>query len=190
MGYIRLFADIKQNRGGVYMDLMLNKRFDAKENKHFLENMHFVLHCHHYNGAIHRAIVNTPFIDGKEFIFNIVAEDFYNTLGTVIKNKNITGANNILNACSLLYSSLGFGLMDFSNLSSSGGLAVSTSSHLASGYLAKWGKQKAPVDDFGRGFIAAAWALAYGKDYKRCKVTQTKCISCEDAVCEFKLMEV
>ncbi|HPE69622.1 MAG TPA: hypothetical protein P5560_09940 [Thermotogota bacterium] len=165
--------------------MKLTKRFDSNEGKHLIEGIHFVLHCHHYNTLIHRAIVSTPFLDGKEFIFQTVAQDFAQSLPRIVQSQKLSGKDAILSACSEFYSLLGFGKMDLSALSATGGRAVSTSSHLASGYLAKWGKQDQPVDDFGRGFVAAAWATAFGKDVKVCKVVQTRCIAKGDSTGEF-----
>jgi len=165
----------------------LKKRYDANESKLFVENIHFVLHCHHYNTLIHKAMVNTPFIDGKAFIYTTASKDFYETVGKILQNKGISGAKAILSACEELYRYFGYGTLDLTGLKEDGGKAIGKSSHLASGYLAKWGKQQEPVDDYGRGFIAASWALAFHKDYRKCVVNQSKCISCGDSQCEYQV---
>jgi hypothetical protein len=165
----------------------LERKYDKNKAKHFIEDMHFVLHCHHYNSQLHRAIVATPFFDGKEFIFQVSRDDFYETIKTIIQRKNIKNQNAILNLSMEFYRLSGFGTMDLSGMDENGGKAISNFSHLSTGYKSKWGIQSTPVDDFGRGFIAAAWALAFNKKLASSRIKQTKCISCLDKHNEFIL---
>lgn len=163
------------------------KSYDKNACKHFLEDIHFVLHCHHYNSLMHRAITKTPYLDGKKFIFNISAQEFYKALKHVCSNQRATSSSEIIKIAEALYKALGFGDLKMSNLSNSGGRVQSPTSHLSTGYLNKWGKQEEPVDDFGRAYVAASWALAFGHEVKSCKVEQIKCISCGDSICEFEI---
>lgn len=165
----------------------LEKRYDPRIAKHFIEGRHMVLHCHHYNTLLHKAIVSTPFFDGPEFIFSVFRDDFFATMKTILENKRINEPEKIKKACVDFYSFSGFGKMDVTGMSEKGGKIIAISSHLASGYEKKWGIQDSPVDDFGRGFAAATWALAYGKKPTGCTVTQLKCQSRGDKSGEFKL---
>jgi len=163
----------------------LNKQYDRDKAKHFIEGRHFVLHCHHYNTQLHRAIINTPFMDGPDFVFRVSRDDFYDTIGAVLKSKQITGADRVKEACNDLYRYMGFGFFDMAGLGPKGGTVTALHSHLATGYINKWGAQDKPVDDVGRGFLAAAWALAYGGNPKKCVVRQTRCIAQGHKTCEF-----
>jgi len=165
------------------------KQYDKSQCKHFLEGIHFVLHCHHYNSLMHRAITRTPYIDGKKFIFDIASKEFYQTIKQICTKKNVSNSKAIIVVAQELYRVLGFGYLDMSSLSNNGGVIQTDSSHLATGYLTKWGTQKEPVDDFGKAYIAATWALAFNQDVKNCKINQTKCMSCGDSVCEFVIKQ-
>lgn len=165
----------------------LQKKYDGKKAKHLIENIHFVLHCHHYNTVLHRAMVNTPFIDGSEFFFTAVRDDFYNTLKDIVAKKNITRSSDVITFCSEFYKYSGLGELDFSGLTERGGTVTALHSHMATGYKNKWGVQKKPVDDLGRGYITAVWAVAFGKNPDKCHAVQTRCISCGHPKGEFRL---
>lgn len=165
--------------------MQLEKKYDALKAKQLIEDIHFVLHCHHFNSQLHKAITATPFIDGKDFIYKVLRDDFYQTLNSIITKKNIINKKDILDFIQDFYRMSGFGLMDFSHLTDSGGKVISQYSHLSLGYKLKWGIQPEPVDDFGRSYISAAWAILFDKKPSNCLVKQIKCISCGDTQNEF-----
>jgi len=85
---------------------------------------------------------------------------------------------------------LAYGAFDGSGLTEKGGKVTSATSYLAEGWLEnlerwKWALRENPVCHDARGFIAAATALAYGKPVGTYNVTEVKCRSKGDAVCEF-----
>ncbi len=164
----------------------LKRSFDKTNNQHTIEGMHFVLHCHHYHTLIHHAITSTPLFDGQDFFVAVAAADFIRTLETVCRAKGVTGGK-VLETASYLYSELGFGQLDFSQVSAAGGRAVSAHSHLGQGYLNKWGKQSHTVDDFGAAFTLAAWCVAFGKKLSDASVVQTRCLAKGDPQGEFQI---
>jgi hypothetical protein len=162
------------------------RHYDKDACKHFIEDVHFVFHCHHYNSLVHRALCKTPYLEGKKLLLEVAAEEFFFILQKICNNKRIKGTAT-LNVAEELYRYIGFGEIELTNLSATGGTAQSPSSHLATGYLYKWGKQVAPVDDFGLAFAVAAWAVAFAGDVKKCRAVQTRCIACGDSICEFQI---
>ncbi len=163
------------------------RSFDANECKHYLEDQYFVLHCHHYNTLTHRALTATPYIDGKAFIFRCVRDDFYENLSKVAQNKGLRSGADVLKMAQEFYAYTGLGQIDLGGLTASGGTVVSSHSHLATGYLNKWGPQSAPVDDFGRAFAAAVCAVAFGLNVQQCHAEQTHCIACGAKECIFRV---
>jgi len=167
--------------------MSFQKKYDKINCKHYLEGVHFVLHCHHYNSLLHRAIARTPYIDGKKFIYETSSKEFYNTIKQICSKKGVSGGKNAINVAEELYKTLGFGDLDMSGLTQHGGKVVSYASHLATGYLTKWGRQNIPVDDFGKAYAAATWAVAFNGNVQNCNIKQTKCLSCGDSVGEFEI---
>jgi hypothetical protein len=95
-----------------------------------------------------------------------------------------------LAACFEVYKVFAYGAFDGSGLGENGGKVVSKSSYIAEGWLEnmerwKWVLRENAVCHDACGTIAAAAAIAYGKPQGTYVVTEIKCRSKGDDICEF-----
>lgn len=158
--------------------------------EHWDDDHPLILQCHHYNALLHQALTETPYIDGRDLLFRIASEEFYDFLSYLKKEENMVRPDDILEMAAAVYRNLGFGIIDFSTITDIGGEVISRSSHLALAYVKKWGLQPEPVDDIGRAFCRAVWALTYDRKLTKCDVVQKACIACGDPQCLFEITEV
>lgn len=144
-----------------------------------------VFHCHYYNCAIHQAIEDAM---GEQAIAL-----FRETAATVVRSQlqhiilpSDTISQRLTKGLSL-FQQLGFGSFDIQNLTASGGLVSSHSSHYALGWLSQYGPRETPVCQFIEGFLEALVSLTYDLASEQVQVRETSCMAMGDSNCQFQV---
>ncbi|GEM_PF-3125985 len=163
------------------------KRYDAVNNRLYVEDEHFVAHCHHYHSLLHRQITSIPIVDGKQIYYEAARDDTIDSLKRFFTKRSISDPQHKVSAAAAFYKYQGFGMLDFTHLSQTGGMVISPVSYMGIAYMNKFGKQSKPIDDYARGYIAAVCITAYGIVKDAVSVHQTRCLSCGDEYAEFKV---
>ena len=156
---------------------MFNVTFDATHGNTLLFSEPVILHCNHYNAFLQRTILDPDYIDCRDLLSDAAAMAFIKPL------QQLKGANagedtaDYLIRAGHLFSYCGYGLLDFSASTESGGVVRSAVSHYSTAWKSKFGLAKEPMAFFDAGFISVALSVAHGKPLGSYKVVQKTCTS-------------
>lgn len=133
-----------------------------------------VFHCHHYNCFLQKTIADqAALIDVKKLLAEPAAE-------VVLAELNALGSVDAQE----LFGHLGFGVLDVSALTASGGAAVVKGSHYALGWVSKFGSSAEPVCFFNAGFIEAVARHRFKGAFQ---VKETACVASGARECRFEV---
>ena len=133
-----------------------------------------VFHCHHYNCFLQKAITDqAPLFEVKSLLTQPAAEVVFAQL-TALGDVDVEE----------LHRHLGFGVLDSSKLTASGGVAVVKGSHYALGWISKYEKAAEPVCFFAAGFIEAVARHRFKGNFE---VTETACVASGARECRFEV---
>lgn len=160
--------------------------FDSESNIIKLDGAAVSLHCHHYNCGLIKALEGIEGIDARSIIIQAAQEEFHDNFARYILNHlNSAPAEEKLKAASELYRFMGFGRIDLSGLSESGGQAYGDSSYYVTGWLAKYERRTTPVCHLTCGFLSGVLATVYDKPIDTYSVEETQCMISGHERCEF-----
>ncbi len=151
-----------------------------------LDNVAVSLHCHHYNCGLIKAIEEIEGIEPYSVIVRAAQEEFYfNFKNYITNNLSKENADEQMKVAVELYKFMGFGIIDVSELSETGGRVYSNSSYYVTGWLAKYGRRKEPVCYITCGFISGILSAIYKKSIDSYAVHETNCMISGSERCEF-----
>ncbi|MCK5545257.1 MAG: 4-vinyl reductase [Desulfobulbaceae bacterium] len=143
-------------------------------------------HCHHYNCGLLRAIEEIPGIDGHGIITETAAEEFFTAFKKILTHEaKPVPLDKAIEGASDLYRLMGFGRLDFSELTAQGGIAYADSSYYAMSWLAKYGRRDTAVCYFTCGFIAGILGVIFDAGPHTYEVKETRCLMLHHDRCEF-----
>jgi hypothetical protein len=156
--------------------------FDPTTNVATLGGRPLVFHCHHYNSILQKTIEQGLGEEADRLLTTAAQEAVQLQLTALARAGDRDG---VLETAASVFSELGFGRLDFTDLGESGGTVTSPSSHYALSWLAKFGERTTPACQFTAGFIAAAAGVAFDLDPERVRVRESRCQAQGSAVCRF-----
>jgi hypothetical protein len=160
--------------------------FDRERNAVSVAGAHMVIHCHHYNSHLLQNMEESGFVDPNKVIGGSVERSIFRSLNEYMSNHpELKSVEDKLEVATDMFRYFGFGLLDLSEVTESGGTAWAPSSHFASGWMVKWGNRKTPCCYFIVGFIAGALEAAYGKPRGYFRVVEEECMSVGADRCKF-----
>ena len=161
--------------------------FDSESNIIKLDGDGVSLHCHHYNCGLVKALEEMEEIDARSIIIQAAQEEFHDKFTRYILNHlNSAPAEEKLKTAAELYRFMGFGRIDLSGLSESGGNAYADSSYYVTGWLAKYERRTTPVCHLTCGFLGGILSAVYEKPLDTYRVEETRCmITGQQERCEF-----
>ncbi|MGB0721800.1 MAG: hypothetical protein ACPGU7_05320 [Gammaproteobacteria bacterium] len=133
-----------------------------------------IFHCHHYLGILQRTILDADYIDSRPFLIGSSADANYNQLKNLCQGRDIAEAKIIAQE---VYKTFGYGLLDLSTMDEDGIELTTTKSFFSKTWVLKFGRSEKPVDYYTSGFLAAAYAVIYGRELAEVQVEQTRCIA-------------
>lgn len=152
--------------------------FDEEHNSIEVAGEMMIFHCHHYINYLQRSILDAEYIDSRVFLIGSAADSVYHQLSNLCKGLDIDTSKKMAEQ---VYKSFGYGLIDLSSMNEEGMTLQSVKSFFSKTWLLKFGKSDKPVDYYTSGFLAAAYAVIYGKELSKINVVQTTCMACGDA---------
>jgi len=152
--------------------------FDTKHSAFEVGGEAMIFHCNHYLCYLQRSILDADYIDSRPFLIGAAADSVYNQLLNLGKGKQ---TDEIKKLAEEIYKASGYGLINLDNIGENGGEVRTTSSFYSKSWLMKFGQTKQPVDYFTSGFIAAAFAVAYGLSLGDVVAAQIACMAIGDA---------
>lgn len=152
-----------------------------------------LFHCNHYNRFLQQTIEDPTYIDSEKIFLQSAAETVYLQFLNYFKQNPKLTFREKLDFAAQVFKFGGFGLLDFSNVTESGGKVIEKSSHYGLALKLNMGARKKAGEYFDRGYVAGILlaikdssggsVLAKGFDIK-----QTKSISLGDTACEFQII--
>jgi hypothetical protein len=154
-----------------------NYPFDLNHSAFEVGGEAMIFHCNHYLCYLQRSILDADYIDSRPFLIGAAADSAFIQLSNLSQGMNSTQIKQLAEE---IYKASGYGLIDLTNISQEGGEVITKSSFYSKSWLAKFGKEKLPVDYFTSGYIAAAYAAAYNIPLNQVVAAQTECMATGD----------
>lgn len=145
-------------------ELKLTYAFDSSKHRHYLNEEHIVLHCHHYATLVTQLALDAEELVGGTGILKKTSEEsFIKFLSDYFSKNEVSDPGERLNVGCRMFSELGLGTIEVSSADESGGEVIMRHSHVDEGWVKKWGTNDTAVNFIGSGFVGAMFAAAYGK---------------------------
>jgi len=131
--------------------------FDQKTNRHYINGILSVLHCHHYTCLYTQLALDA----GETTLLKECARDSFQDLLTqyFLKHPKHNTLEKKVSIASQYYSLLGLGKMEVKFIGRFSGAVELSFSHTDSGWIKKWGTYDKPINYITGGFIEALFAV-------------------------------
>lgn len=168
----------------------LSLTFEPENNLFRLNGVLVSLHCHYFNCGLLKALEEIPYIDAIKIYREEVAGQFYlNFKKLVSRSRKNAPPEDLLKDAAEIYRFLGYGRLDFQEITQRGGVVLSDSSYFVVGWLARYGRRSSPVCHFTSGFIAGIMAAVYDTEPDHYEVKETGCMMLGADACRFEVSE-
>lgn len=166
---------------------VLRGDFLPHRNTYLFEGEPSIFHCHHYNCFLQAVILDTAeYLPGIRDILTDAAQEiahaqfshFFAANANLDKPARKKAVEDYFRFC-------GFGIINLSQLSASGGETETEFEHYGIGWKIKFGKSKEPVSFFAAGFLAGATEAIFDLDPGTLNCRQTTCIAMGDPISRF-----
>ena len=144
------------------MALNIEYTIDEKTYRRFMNGVHAVTHCDHYVTMFTKLAIEMAEYGGPQILADSLEDSLRPLFDDYFQQNGIAAAGERLNVACEFYSLMGLGIMQAQGEESGGAVSLSKS-HVDQGWLAKLGKNDAPVNHLTRGFIAAMFAAVHDK---------------------------
>lgn len=141
--------------------LEIDKIFDRRNCRHFLNGTVYVLHCHHYSTLYCRLADDAEIFDGKKLLRQACEMSFLPEISKIFERQNPETLEERLRLVEDYFRFVGLGLLRFESVGPMASTVCMDRSHVDEGWIKKWGKRDKPVNFIGQGFLAAAMAAVF-----------------------------
>ena len=164
----------------------VDHRFDPVKNRHFLNGVCSVLHCHHYATLYTQLALDATDFEGVRHLSETSEDSFYDVLDQYFSQKGIATVEDKVEIAQQYWKAVGMGLIRFTGIGRYEILAEMDYSHIDEGWLKKWGSNDKPVNYITVGFVAAVAALLNEKPPRSFTARETQSLVCGDEKSKFK----
>jgi hypothetical protein len=163
--------------------LEIEHDFSSSSNRHFLNGIQSVYHCHHYATLYTQLALDA----GETELLSDVAEStFYEMLNKYYTEKKITDIQDKINIACQYYSAMGLGTIEVQYIGDGSGKVISKKSHVEEGWIKKWNTYDKPVNYIGCGYVSAMIASILDKPIGTFVTLETESIVMGDKNTVFK----
>ena len=136
-----------------------------------------VLHCNYYNNYLLRTIWKDAgqIVDSERILLGAAVEQSYFQLRGLFDSLKLHEVAERKRFASRFYAWQGFGLLDLSEVTGTGGVAVSDSQHYAEGWKEQFGAAEQPVGFWTRGWLAGAASAIFDLPQGHFATHQSEC---------------
>ncbi len=167
-------------------ECVFNQRFDNEKMLQYVNNDISVLHCHHYAGLFTKLALTMKKLDGPRLLFESMEESAYLILKKYYISHGVSATADKARIAQDYFGLMGLGALEL-NITSSGGSARMSHSHVDEGWIKKWSKTSEPLNFMGQGYLAGAFAIIMQLPVGSCEVTETASIVKGDSHSAFTL---
>jgi hypothetical protein len=133
-------------------ELKLDKKFNPKTKRQYLNGLPFVLHCHHYTSLYTQLAMDASETD---LLKESASESFYELLTDYFCKNDVKTVSDRVDIATQYFAVVGLGKLKVQNLNDHSGTVELVKSHVDDGWIGKWGKYDKPINYIGAGFIEA-----------------------------------
>jgi len=152
-----------------------NYPFDEEHNCLEIGGEAMIFHCHHYMMNLQRTILDAEYIQSELFFIGSAADSVYYQLTNLCEGLTTQESKSMAEE---VYKTFGNGIISLEAMSEDGIVMHTKHSFVSKTWRMKYGESKKPVDYFTAGFLAAAYAVIYGKKLSDISAVQTACMAC------------
>lgn len=152
------------------------RAFEPRRCRHLLEGRTSVLHCHHYSTLYTQLADDCTLLDARALLARVAAETFFEVLASAQSRNGLETPAERLAAAEQYYAFAGLGKLKIRAAGPDAGEAELERSHVDEGWIRKWGRRDKPVNFITQGFLAAAFAAAFGGHPAQYAVRETASI--------------
>ncbi|MDM8514818.1 hypothetical protein QUF76_01370 [Desulfobacterales bacterium HSG16] len=160
-------------------------KFDSIRNRHYLNNVCSVIHCHHYATLYTQLAEDASHFEGEKILKETSENIFYRVLHDYFTQEDINNDEERRIVAEDYWRIVGMGLISF-EIKKEVITAEMFYSHIDEGWLKKWGSREKPVNHITAGFVAAVAALVNKKPPQSFQVQEIKGLVCGDNVSAFE----
>jgi hypothetical protein len=137
---------------------IMDHKFDPGSDRHYLNGIVSVLHCHHYT-----TLYTQLAIDAKEtdLLESVSEETFYSVLKNYYKDHGVSDIKEKIDLACQYFATVGMGRMEVIFAGNFSGKVNLLKSHVDEGWIKKWGTCHKPVNYIAAGFISALFNLLF-----------------------------
>lgn len=168
------------------IEFVIDHKFDSVKNRHYLNNVCSVLHCHHYATLYTQLALDATDFNGVKHLVSTAEDVFFDALDQYYNDNGLNTIEDKIVVARQYWQAVGMGLITFTGIGKYEVTAEMEYSHLDEGWLKKWGGADQPINFFTVGFVAAVAALVNDKPRGSFRVRETKSLACGDEKSEFK----
>ena len=168
--------------------LLMDHQFDPASCRHMVNGRDVVLHCHHYATLMTQLANDLGMLDGKALLMAVSEDCFYGMLQDYFAAHEAEMLAERVDLAQQYYAAMGLGLMNVKCVGPDAGRVELAHSHVDEGWLKKWGPRDEPVNHITRGFVAALFAVLYGRAPRSYQVIETQSIVSGAAVSQFNVV--
>lgn len=152
---------------------------DVARSRRLVRGSSVILHCHHYNSRLQKAIEGATAVDGRSLWMASAEASWTGVLLRALDG--VSGPHERWQRCLELYQFLGFGRLQVPDGELPETKVVALASHFVEGWSAREPERIEPVCSFAAGFLqAAAWvALGRAVSFEEVACQQGRAPACE-----------
>lgn len=148
--------------------------FDPVTNRHYINGILSVLHCHHYTSLYTQLAIDA---EETELLQDCARDSFHHMLKSYFsKHTEHHTVQEKVSIASQYYTLLGLGSMKVKFMGKFSGLVELPFSHTDSGWIKKWGQYDKPVNYITGGFIEALFEVCLDMPAHSFHVLETQSI--------------
>lgn len=159
------------------VDLQIERKFDPVTNRHYMNRVNNVLHCHHY-AALHTRLADDAgeLFDGLKLLAESARDALFPIVSGYIQRNGIGDLTARVSLIEKYWAFAGMGKLVITNPSKENGAAEMLFSHIDAGWIKKWGSREKPINYITTGFLCAAFAAIHDLPVDSFDATETQAI--------------
>jgi predicted hydrocarbon binding protein len=167
-------------------ELDINHQYDQRQNRHYINDICTVVHCHHYAVLCTQLADDAKDFEGERLMREAAEDTFYYLLKDYFEQKGLETLSQRISIAEQYWQALGMGLIRFKGVGKYAVTAVMEYSHIDDGWLRKWGGREKPVNFITAGYVAATASLFTGRPTKSFEVNEVQSLVRGDEISKFK----
>lgn len=164
---------------GVGAEMTFTTDIDSVRARRLVAGSSVILHCHHYNSRLQKAIEGTTAVDGRGLWMASAESSWTGVLERAVAG--VSAPRDRWQRCLDLYQFLGFGRLQVPDGELPETQVVGVASHFVEGWSAREPERTQPVCSFTAGFLQAAVWVALGRavSFEEVACQQGRAPACE-----------